>query len=79
MREDIRREIALSKTKPVVPSRDPMPWVMGVASLACSACGLFDGIGGLEMLNHPTIKMYSYAYLILMVVFSELSVYRLTQ
>ena len=56
-----------------------MPWVMGVASLACSACGLFDGIGGLEMLNHPTIKMYSYAYLILMVVFSELSVYRLTQ
>lgn len=73
LREDIRREIAHSKTKPVEPARDPMPYVMAMASFGCSMSGVFDGH---EMLSSPAIKMYTYAYIILMVLFQELSMHR---
>ena len=52
-----------------------MPYVMVVASVACNVLGVFDESPNL---SSPAIKIYTYAYLFLMVMFQEITVRRLT-
>ena len=72
--EDIRRAIAESRVKPVKPQRDPMPYVLCVARVACNRFGVFEDN---PHLSSPAIKIYTYVYLALMVVFQEITVRRL--
>lgn len=72
--EDIRRAIAESRVKPVKPHRDPMPYVLCVVSVACNLFGVFEDN---PHLSSPAIKIYTYVYLALMVVFQEITARRL--
>ena len=69
--EDIKRAIADSKTRPIKPQRDPLPYVMCAASIACQAFGLFDDN---PALSNPTMKIYAYIYVVLSLVFQELTI-----
>lgn len=51
-----------------------MPYVMCVASVACNFLGVFDDN---PSLSSPAIKVYSYLYLALMIIFQEITVRRL--
>ena len=52
-----------------------MPYVLCIASVACNVLGVFDDNPNL---SSPAIKIYTYVYLFLMIVFQEITVRRLT-
>lgn len=64
--EDLRKVIAASKARPTKPVRDPMPYVMCAASVACSVLGVFEDN---PALSSPAVKIYTYVYLVLSLLF----------
>jgi hypothetical protein len=53
-----------------------MPYVVAAASVVCTILGIFDDN---PALSSPTIKIYTYVYLVLMLVFQEITYKRLMQ
>lgn len=51
-----------------------MPYVLCVASVACNVLGVFEDN---PHLSSPAIKIYTYVYLALMIVFQEITMRRL--
>lgn len=51
-----------------------MPYVMAAASVVCSALGIFEGN---PHLDSPAMKIYTYIYLVLSLLFSEMTIRRL--